>query len=113
MMSTIIYISHIQVVFKTIELKLFHLSQPRLRLKLDSQRLMLCLLQVSDILIKLKVKSMVSCNQEYKLTTSLVNTTFHYLQLSKKLRFSMVPLKKLKTSPLPVNSNLFMAECLL
>jgi len=46
MMSTIIYMSQELDVFNITELKPSHLFQPRLRLKLDSQKLTLCLLQV-------------------------------------------------------------------
>ena len=110
MMSTITCTSQLQVVFNTTELKLSHLSQPRSRPKLDSQRLMLCLLQVSDTSTKSEPKSITSLNLEFKLTILLVRQVSHFPPLFKKLRFSTVLPKASKTLLQQVNFNLSTAE---
>lgn len=113
MISTITCTSHIQVVFNIIGLKLFHLFQSRLRPKLDSQKLTLCLLQVLDISTKSEMKLRISPKQEFKLTISLEKMVFHSPLPFKKLRFSTVLPKVLKTSPQLVNSKLSIREFLI
>ena len=112
MMSTITCTSQLQVVFSTIELKHSHLCQSRSRPKLDSQKLMLCLLQVWDILTKLEWKLIISLNHKLNITYSLEKLVFHLPPLFRKLRFCMVLPKVSRTLLKQVNSKLSTAKLL-
>lgn len=101
---------HTQVEFSTTEQKLFLSFQLRSRHKLDSQRPMLCLLQVLDTSIPWEVKSMDLWNKEFHITTWPEKAACQCLQLFKKLRSSMEHLKELKTSLPQVSFKLFTLE---